>query len=69
MINWDDLIIDAQRAGFTVWEDDGMWWITTPSRPRMPAQDLGTWGDARGAWRAAALIKSRFWGDRQSSIA
>jgi hypothetical protein len=61
MIDWHILILDAQRAGFAVFEEDGMWFITVPSRPRMPSHVLGSYRDAQAAWRGAALIKTRFW--------
>jgi hypothetical protein len=59
-MNWDTLIINAQRAGYSVFESEGFWWITTPAAPRRPSEDLGGYRDARAAWRGAALLCSMF---------
>jgi hypothetical protein len=55
-MDWNALSLEAQRAGFTVHEDDGLWWVVTPSRPRQPSATLGSYRDAQAAWRGAALV-------------
>lgn len=59
-MNWSELILQAQRAGFTVSEDDIGWWVTTPHWPRRPSEQLGVWKDCQAAWRGAALINAQF---------
>ena len=51
-----DLILEAQRAGFRVFEDEGLWWIEVPARPRHPAHTQGVFNTSERAWMAACLI-------------
>lgn len=50
------LKLNAQRAGFHVFEEDGLWWLTVPARPRHPENVQGSWKTADRAWCAAASI-------------
>jgi hypothetical protein len=60
-MNWDNLIHEAQRASYIVFEGaEGAWWVRTPAAPRRPSEDLGCYRDARAAWRGAALLNSMF---------
>jgi hypothetical protein len=60
-MDWDNLISNAQRAGYIVFEGaEGAWWVRTPSSPRRPSEELGTYRDQRAAWRGAALLCSMF---------
>lgn len=53
----EEQILDAQNAGFQVWEDeDGWWWVTVPARPRRPESVQGAFHNSRTAWRVAVLI-------------
>jgi hypothetical protein len=60
-MDWDKLILNAQRAGYQVFEGaEGAWWIRTPAAPRRPSEELGTYRDHRAAWRGAALLNTMF---------
>lgn len=51
------LTLDAQNAGYRVWDDeDGLWWVTVPARPRYPENVQGAFRDSRRAWRVAVLL-------------
>ena len=55
--NWYGLIMNAQRAGYTTRKDeDGLWWVVTPARPRRPSEELGAYVNERAAWHGAALL-------------
>jgi hypothetical protein len=59
-MDWANHILEAQRAGYTVSEDDLGWWITTPKAPRRASETLGVYRDSHAAWRGAALIHARY---------
>jgi hypothetical protein len=53
------LILDAQRKGFQVYEDDGTpsWWlVSVPARPRLPAHTQGAFKTSDRAWSVACLL-------------
>lgn len=50
------LTLAAQRAGFHVFEEEGLWWLRVPKRPRHPENVQGSWRTSERAWRAAAVI-------------
>ena len=55
--NWYGLIMNAQNAGYRTRKDeDGLWWVVTPARPRRPSEELGACATEREAWHAAALL-------------
>jgi hypothetical protein len=62
MSDWDSLIMEAQRKGFTTRrsEEHEGWLVITPARPRRPTQELGSFKDQRAAWRSAAYLAQEF---------
>lgn len=54
------LILDAQRKGFGVVEEGGLWWLDVPHRPRFPANRQGAWATSDRAWSVAALLAREF---------
>jgi hypothetical protein len=55
--NWYGLIMAAQAQGYRVTrDDDGLWWIITPKRPRRASETLGAYRTERDAWHDAAGI-------------
>lgn len=51
-----ELALEAQRKGFKIVEDDdGGWWLISPSVPRHPSQKFGKYKTSERAWIAAAL--------------
>lgn len=51
-----EVILEAQRKGFTVSEGDTGWLIHCPARPRYPANTQGDFKTAERAWMAAASL-------------
>jgi hypothetical protein len=54
----DQLILNAQRAGFQVTpnEEGNAWLVITPRASRRPSQTLGDFTSPERAWMAAALL-------------
>lgn len=54
-----NLILDAQRKGYAViQDDDGTWLVITPARPRHPSVTLGSYATSDRAWMGACLLAS-----------
>lgn len=60
MSNRQSLTLDAQRKGFTVFEEEGLWWVGVPARPRQPSNTQGSYVSAERAWMGAALLSSQW---------
>lgn len=54
------LILEAQRKGFGVVEDEGLWWVSVPAKPRVPASLQGSFKTSDRAWTGACCIASEY---------
>ncbi len=55
-----ELILAAQRKGFTVEQTDDGWCVHVPARLRHPANVQGSFKDSMRAWMAAASLAEEF---------
>lgn len=54
------LVSAAIQQGYRIFEDDGLWWVQQPSRPRRPSIVLGPYASVERAQMAAALFAQQW---------